>query len=225
MEPRPGPHTPQQSDEEFRVGPHRPRLTREPTSRVFRVLQARVRKARTAAKRSRRMSAGRARAGQRPACRCVVKVRWSAPTGASWARHGSYISRGSATGKEPSQAAGFDESGARADIPKTLRRWQRSGDEVLYKVIISPADSQDLETLTRALMRQVEVDIGRGPLEWVGAVHTNTAHPHAHLVIRSRARNGQQFTMSTAYQFQRLREIATHHLARSIGHQPPGRSR
>ena len=96
-----------------------------------------------------------------------------------------YIARESAT-QDPSHA-GFDHAGRDVDVAETLRGWQESGDERLWKIIISPefGDRLDLERLTRDIIKQAKRDLGT-PLEWVAVTHFNTKHPHVHLVVRGR---------------------------------------
>jgi type IV secretory pathway VirD2 relaxase len=71
------------------------------------------------------------------------------------------------------------------NIPQALAAWQRSGDERLFKVVLSPefGERLDLERLTQDVMKAVEGDVGRR-LEWAAVVHRNTEHPHAHIVVR-----------------------------------------
>ena len=70
-------------------------------------------------------------------------------------------------------------------MPQVLAAWQRSGDERLFKVVLSPefGEQLDLERLTRDVMKLVENDVGR-TLEWAAVVHRNTEHPHVHIVVR-----------------------------------------
>jgi type IV secretory pathway VirD2 relaxase len=61
----------------------------------------------------------------------------------------------------------------------------RVGEKHQFRVIVSPEDAAelDLTLYVRRLMAQVEQDLGR-TVEWAAVNHYNTAHPHAHLVIR-----------------------------------------
>jgi hypothetical protein len=46
--------------------------------------------------------------------------------------------RESATHENPVEGVGFGREDQKVDIPAVLEDWQRSGDERLWKVIISP---------------------------------------------------------------------------------------
>jgi hypothetical protein len=74
------------------------------------------------------------------------------------------------------------------DIPRALAAWQRSGDERLFKLVLSPefGERLDLERLTREVIAAVEYDTGV-PLEWAAVVHRNTDYPHVHVVLRGSA--------------------------------------
>jgi hypothetical protein len=124
-----------------------------------------------------------------------------------WRAHGVYIARESAT-QDPSHA-GFGHPGSEVDVAETLREWQESGDERLWKIIISPefGERLDLERLTRDIVKQAERDLGT-PLEWVAVTHFNTEHPHVHLVIRGRRNDGASLTLPRAYVQHGLRQAA-----------------
>ena len=140
--------------------------------------------------------------------RCAVRVTYSPNrTKGQWRAHGVYIARESAT-QDPSHA-GFGHAGRDVDVAETLREWQESGDERLWKIIISPefGERLDLERLTRDIVKQAERDLGT-PLEWVAVTHFNTEHPHVHLVVRGRASDGAPLTLPRAYVQHGLRQAA-----------------
>jgi hypothetical protein len=60
------------------------------------------------------------------------------------------------------------------------------------RFFISPesADGLDLERLTRAAVSRLESDIGVHGLRWLAAIHRNTAHHHAHLVLAGMRADG-----------------------------------
>ena len=140
--------------------------------------------------------------------RCAVRVTYSPnKTSGQWRAHGVYIARESAT-QDPTHA-GFGHAGGDIDVADTLREWQASGDERIWKIIISPefGDRLDLERLTRDLVKQAERDLGT-PLEWVAVTHFNTEHPHVHLVVRGRRSDGAPLTLPRAYVQHGLRQAA-----------------
>jgi type IV secretory pathway VirD2 relaxase len=93
--------------------------------------------------------------------------------------------RDSATALRRDGSKAFGSLPEPVDIPRTLAAWQRSGDERLFKLVLSPefGERLDLERLTREVMAAVEQDLG-APLEWAAVVHRNTDHPHVHVVLR-----------------------------------------
>ena len=140
--------------------------------------------------------------------RCAVRVTYSPNRmKGQWRAHGVYIARESAT-QDPSHA-GFGHTGREVDVAETLRDWQESGDERLWKVIISPefGERLDLERLTHDIVKQAERDLGT-PLEWVAVTHFNTEHPHVHLVVRGRRADGAPLTLPRSYVQHGLREAA-----------------
>ena len=60
-----------------------------------------------------------------------------------------------------------------------------------FKWIISPENpGVDCKSLVRTLIKRMELVTGY-KFMWLGAVHTNTSHPHAHLLINGIDRNGK----------------------------------
>jgi hypothetical protein len=96
--------------------------------------------------------------------------------------------RDSATALRRDGSKAFGSLPEPIDIPGTLAAWQRSGDERLFKLVLSPefGERMDLEGLTREVMAAMEQDLG-APLEWAAVVHRNTDHPHVHVVFRGSA--------------------------------------
>jgi hypothetical protein len=97
-------------------------------------------------------------------------------------------------------------------------RGLRSGDERLWKLIISPefGDLADLRRLTINLMERMEKDLGTR-LEWVVVEHHNTEHPHVHVVVRGLRTDGTSLRMSREYIQQGIRSAAEHLCTRQIG--------
>ena len=101
-------------------------------------------------------------------------------TRGQWKAHGRYLARESATHENLVEGVGFARDEQGIDIATRLENWQRSGDERLWKLIISPefGDLADLHRLTADLMERMERDLGTG-IEWIAVEHHNTEHPHA----------------------------------------------
>lgn len=111
--------------------------------------------------------------------------------------------------------------GPKGDIPlvETLDAWQKSGDPRMFKLILSPefGDKMDMRQLTRDYMEKLESDLGV-PLEWcAGAPHYNTGHPHVHIVLRGRDRNGRELRIDPGYVKTTLRQRAQEAATQQIG--------
>lgn len=140
--------------------------------------------------------------------RCAVRVTYSQNrTAGQWRAHGIYIARESAAGGRENAGFGDEEGGP--EIASTLHQWQTSGDERIWKVILSPefGERVDLERMTREVMRRSEKELGTS-LEWVAVSHFNTKHPHVHLVIRGRRDDGIPLNLPREFVKQGLRSLA-----------------
>ena len=137
-------------------------------------------------------------------------------TAGQWRAHGIYIGRESAAGEEGRRGFGHDEE--LQDAPGTLDRWQRSGDERIWKVILSPefGNRIDLERMTREVMRRSEKQLGT-KLEWVAVSHFNTEHPHVHLVIRGRRDNGTPLNLPREFIKREMRSLAENACTLQLG--------
>ena len=70
-----------------------------------------------------------------------------------------------------------------------------------FRIIVSPEDAArlgDLKETTRALMAQMESDLGTR-LDWLAVDHHNTGHPHTHIVIRGKDSGGKDLVIAPAY--------------------------
>ncbi len=65
----------------------------------------------------------------------------------------------------------------------------------VYRMVISPerADGLDLRRLTGAVIGRLEAELGASGLEWMAAIHRNTAHPHVHVVVAGMRHDGEGF--------------------------------
>ena len=112
---------------------------------------------------------------------------------------------------------GFGSAGDAMPIAETLDRWQKAGDERMFKFILSPefGDKLDLRQYTKDFVKKLEQDLGT-PLEWVGVDHYNTEHPHVHLAVRGKDEHGKALRIDPAYVKKTMREraqqVATNHL-------------
>lgn len=114
-------------------------------------------------------------------------------------------------------APGFGSGGDAMPIAATLASWQASGDERMFKLIISPefGDRMNLKKHVSDLVAQMEKDLGT-KLQWVAVEHHNTDHPHAHVAIRGVDDRGQALEVSPEYIAKgsriRAQELATREL-------------
>ena len=126
-----------------------------------------------------------------------------------------------AEGVQPLDA--FNARHERINAHEAVRDW--GGDRRYWKMIISPEhgnDMKDFLAYTREVMAAIEKDLltdderKRGVrLEWVGAIHDDTDHKHAHIIMRGSI-EGRDLTLGKAYLTSGIRarasKIATDHL-------------
>ena len=93
------------------------------------------------------------------------------------------------------------------------------GDRHQFRFIVSPEDGQhydDLQSLTRRLMTQMEQDLGT-KLDWVAADHFNTGHPHTHIILRGKDERGHDLVIARDYITQGIRERAAELVSLDLG--------
>ena len=153
---------------------------------------------------------------------CMVKIRYSSRFGggtapaAKWLAHAYYISRVSATGLAR-EVSGFSKDAEQTDVREAIRTWSAAGDRRMFRMIVSPENADaDLRKLVRDVMKSASASTGRR-LEWVATVHTNTDHPHAHVVIRGVA-DGHDLRLDPDMVRYGFRRLASDHLTRQLGH-------
>src|SRR5208337_4721463 len=78
----------------------------------------------------------------------------------------------------------------------------------------------NLRQYSRELMRRMEGDLGT-QLEWVAAIHHNTAHPHVHLAIRGVDVKGIPLRLARDYVRGGLRERAEELATETLGYRSP----
>lgn len=86
-----------------------------------------------------------------------------------------------------------------------------------YKFIISPENPNvDCEALVKTLIKRMEQTTGYN-FSWVGAVHTNTNHPHAHLLINGKDKNGKTVNMNNVFLTRTIREMSRQICTQMVG--------
>lgn len=112
--------------------------------------------------------------------------------------HLSYITRNGA-GIEEERPALFGSAGE--DLERSDFYNLCKDDRHHFRFIISPENAHeiaDMEGYIRGVMGRVEDDLGT-KLEWVSAVHYDTDHPHAHVVVRGKDELGKDLVIEPHY--------------------------
>jgi len=154
--------------------------------------------------------------------RCVVKahfVRLTAATRRGAAQHLAYVERDGVNqdgsrGEFFGPAERFDRQHLVAELPAEKRQ---------FRFIVSPEDAGelDLRIFTRALMAQMEADLGRR-LIWGAVEHWDTDNPHAHIIVRGLDAAGADLTINRQYIGAGLRWRAQEIATRELGLRPEG---
>ncbi len=149
--------------------------------------------------------------------RSVVKASFSRNRrSGAWTAHAKYLSRPGAQ-KEFEKGLGFDAAREGIDLVATVRTWERSGDELMWRFIVSPEDAErlNLRDHVRELVGRMEQDLGT-KLEWVAIDHHNTDDAHVHLLVRGVRQDGRPLEIDRDYLREGIRtrsqELATREL-------------
>ena len=206
----------------FRLRPRKPARVRRGSevgawSSLYKAVmrQARMTRKRAA---SRRSSAPRRKQYFQ---RCAIRATYTRNSSrGQWAAHGRYLSREGTQREEGQSPSGFNREQEAVDIPLRLNQWQQSGDEQIWKIIISPEFGEriDLQKLAFELMRRVEADRLGAPLEWVAIAHFNTEHPHVHVALRGVDRAGQAVRFRREFIQHGIRQIAENLCTQQLGY-------
>ena len=95
------------------------------------------------------------------------------------------------------------------------------GDRHQFRFIVAPEDSTDMADLrgfTRALMRQVQIDLATR-LDWIAVDHHNTGHPHTHILVRGVTDEGKILNIAGDYIAHGIRFRASELVTLELGHQ------
>ena len=131
--------------------------------------------------------------------------------------HGKYLERdGSGAEGEPGQF--YDRDSDQADAYPRLEQWADE-DKRHMRLMLAPesgARIEDLKDFTRAIMAQMERDLGM-PLDWVAVNHHNTDNPHVHIILRGRRRDGPDLVIPRDYASWGLRHAAREVATQMLG--------
>jgi Protein of unknown function (DUF3363) len=162
--------------------------------------------------------------------RAIVNVRYSnAKTPGGWKAHGTYVERESAKGRDVDDGKHGAENEVQTASPDRLGLakehsldflaglWQKAGDQRIFKVIISPEDSDlDFQRTASDMIARIQQHTA-APVEWAGVVHRNTDHPHAHLIVRGRLPSGEALQLPPMLIRRGLREAVQTSLTQQLG--------
>lgn len=100
---------------------------------------------------------------------------------------------------------------------KFIEEYKENMTDLHYKFIISPENPKvDCKALTKTLIKRMEETTGY-KFSWIAAVHTNTDHPHSHLLINGKDKNGRTVNMSNIFLTQTIREMTRQICTQMIG--------
>jgi hypothetical protein len=105
--------------------------------------------------------------------------------------------------------------------PEFISSYYRTMTDKHFKFIISPENSRvDCEALTKTLVKRLEIIMGK-KFSWMAAVHTDTAHPHAHLLINGTDKNGEDVYFDKSLVKKTIREMSRQICTSMIGRRTP----
>lgn len=150
--------------------------------------------------------------------RSVVKASYSRSAGSGrWAAHARYLTRQGAQ-QQMARGVGFDSASEMVDVVSEVRGWEKSGDQIMWRLIVSPEDANrlDLKSHARDLVCLMEQDLGTR-LEWIGIDHNNTDNPHVHVLIRGRDEHGRKLEIAREYLKSGIRGRSREIVERQLG--------
>lgn len=153
--------------------------------------------------------------------RSVVKASYSLnDRSGRWSAHARYLTREGAQ-RQQARGIGFDSAADGVDVVATVRGWEKAGDELMWRLIVSPEDASrlDLQSHARDLVAAMEPDLGTR-LEWIGIDHNNTDNPHVHILIRGRDENGRKLEIAPDYVKSGIRARSREIVERELGMRP-----
>lgn len=150
--------------------------------------------------------------------RVIVKSRIVKLAGkaAAAVAHLRYLERDGTT-REGLRGSLYGRDNDTADGRAFLERGE--GDRHQFRFIVAPEDGaeyEDLKSLTRRLMNQMEQDLGTS-LDWVAVDHFNTGHPHTHIIVRGKDDRAQDLVIAPEYITRGMRERAIELVQRDLG--------
>jgi hypothetical protein len=101
--------------------------------------------------------------------------------------------------------------------PRFLDSYRAAMTDKHFKFIISPENpAVNCEALTKTLVKRLEAVMGK-KFSWMAAVHTDTGHPHAHLLINGTDKNGEDVYFDKTLIKKTIREMSRQICTSMIG--------
>jgi hypothetical protein len=140
--------------------------------------------------------------------KCVIKMQYSNRIEAHRKQLEEYLVR-----------EGTDIDGSRAKLYGTdLDEYRQNMDKKNFRIFLSPqSDKINLKDLTEQFVKKLEQQTGY-TLYWQAANHYNTAHPHAHLLINGKNKNGREVEIPRDIVKTFMREYARNICTSQIGY-------
>jgi type IV secretory pathway VirD2 relaxase len=139
--------------------------------------------------------------------KCITKMRYSNSLAAHKTQITQYLVR-----------EGTDKEGNRAELYGTdIEEYKKNMVDKNFRIFLSPQNTGvDLTAITKSFVKRLELDTGY-KVYWEAANHYNTAHPHAHLIINGRDKNGKDVEFSRDFVKSFMRENARNICTAMVG--------
>jgi type IV secretory pathway VirD2 relaxase len=150
--------------------------------------------------------------------RSVVKIAYNRQSGKPWRERARYLTREHAQ-RPGVHGVGFDADHDQVDIVATADAWQKAGDPLLWRFIISPDDIDRLDAKehARELVASMERDLDT-KLEWFAIDHhPGTENDHVHMFVRGIREDGQELKLDRDYIASGIRELSQSLVERELG--------
>jgi len=143
--------------------------------------------------------------------KCVVKMQFSKSGAAHRVQLEKYLVR-----------EGTDIDGSRAKLYGTdLEEYRQNMVDKNFRIFLSPqSDKINLTNMAERFIKKLEQQTGY-TFYWQAANHYNTAHPHAHLLINGKDKNGKEVEIPRDIVKTFMREYARDICTAQIGHRTP----
>jgi type IV secretory pathway VirD2 relaxase len=150
--------------------------------------------------------------------RSVVKIAYNRQNGKPWRERARYLTREHAQ-TPGAPGIGFNAEHDQVDIVPIVDGWQKAGDPLLWRFIVSPDDIDRIDPRehARELVAAMERDLGT-KLEWVAIDHhPETENDHVHIFIRGVRDHGQELKLDRDYIASGIRDLSQSLIERQLG--------